>query len=286
MVEIAYVLLFLATAGLAALPFLLDWLGHPSPGAEPIARIGGLVSLFSRPSRRAARRITDMGGTLARPFLDMPLIAGGLVYWCSDWMRSAAACATSLPRCRASTWLPSVRQTVQKRRERRPHGFALHLAHRLRTAQNLNDMGRFFNRTALPVALLLLLLAGALLAAHRVGVALRTEVFGLCVPTAAMPAAHTEFHPSNPCWASGRVLVQGERYRLRLEMTEAFRDRSLASGVGGFRSAGWIYRLAAPFRRWSWGAAWSQPIARIGHSAGTEWALPGPVPLADPRPAA
>ncbi|TDH64310.1 DUF2235 domain-containing protein [Dankookia rubra] len=278
--KLAYVLLFLATAGLVALPFLL---GHPAPDAGWLTRIGGLAALVFAPVVEALRAVLPTwSGRWLDPFLEAPLIAGGLVLLAFGLDALGGRLRDTIAEQARSAWLPAVRQTVRNRPGARPRGLALRLARRLRNAGGLGVASRFLSRAVLPVVLLLALLAGVLLAAHRIGLAWRVEAFGLCVPTAPGTAEPAEFPTSDPCWASGRRVVRGERYRLRLEMTEAFRDQNRPSGIGGFRPAGWRHRLAAPFRRWSWGAAWFQPIARIGPSAGTEWALPGPVAPADP----
>lgn len=71
------------------------------------------------------------------------------------------------------------------------------------------------------------------------------------------------FRTNAMSWPSGLRLHAGRRYRLTLEITEAWVDKSFPADTAGFPSRRhWIFLVFFPLKRW-WTKNWFTPIARI-----------------------
>jgi uncharacterized protein (DUF2235 family) len=80
------------------------------------------------------------------------------------------------------------------------------------------------------------------------------------------------------CNPTGLTLVAGRKYRIRLEMSEDWFDKSVHTDVRGFAADGIRHYLASPLKRW-WRENWFQPIARIGELGNYEHVLQAAAPL-------
>ncbi len=85
----------------------------------------------------------------------------------------------------------------------------------------------------------------------------------------AVPA-RTLFEIRNPCWSSGLWVEKDRKYRIWIEIKDAWFDRTIMTGVNGFRLSSHLRYV--PFRRWIQ-AAWFQPVVRIGENADAEGLL-------------
>ncbi|MGX9427039.1 DUF2235 domain-containing protein [Bradyrhizobium sp. LeoA1S1] len=127
-----------------------------------------------------------------------------------------------------------------------------------------------FTKGIFPGMFLLIIFSIALLAVGRSYFNWRVGTGGLCDGT-AKPASVGEqvatasalFDISNPCWASGLRVEKGRRYRIWIKARDPWFDRTIMSGVTGFRYDEFRHLSALPIRR-LYRADWLQPVARIG----------------------
>jgi uncharacterized protein (DUF2235 family) len=80
------------------------------------------------------------------------------------------------------------------------------------------------------------------------------------------------FETSNPCWASGLWVEKDRKYHISIAIKDPWFDRTIMTGVNGFQLSTRKQLAAVPLRRWI-GAAWFQPVARIGANADAELPL-------------
>ncbi|MCJ2082975.1 DUF2235 domain-containing protein [Methylobacterium sp. J-090] len=154
------------------------------------------------------------------------------------------------------------------------------LADRARKSRPLLKFHRAVTRVVVPGFVGLVALVAVAVGLNALAVGFTAGEGSLCKATANGPDAvpsgaaglTATFAPSNPCWSSGMLLTKGLAYRLTISETDAFLDSTLATGVSGFESSTWTYRLGTLVKRRS-DAAWFQPVARIGKAGGTEWPL-------------
>ncbi len=85
-------------------------------------------------------------------------------------------------------------------------------------------------------------------------------------------AGKSPFETSNPCWASGLWVEKDRKYRISIAIKDPWFDRTIMTGVNGFQLSTGKQLAAVPLRRWI-GAAWFQPVARIGANADAELPL-------------
>jgi hypothetical protein len=103
------------------------------------------------------------------------------------------------------------------------------------------------------------------------------------ISAASPPLKNTSFKTSDICWASGLSVEEGGAYRVTIEITERWFDRTIMTDVGSFESDTLNRKIfKAPFLRWP-SAGWFQPVARIGGDSDIEWPLisndgSGPLP--------
>ncbi|NUR11083.1 MAG: DUF2235 domain-containing protein [Bradyrhizobium sp.] len=71
------------------------------------------------------------------------------------------------------------------------------------------------------------------------------------------------FHASDFCRWSGLAVEKNRKYRVWIQIEEPWFDRTIMTGLNGFKTYGWRHYLAWPTRRLL-GADWFQPIVRIG----------------------
>jgi uncharacterized protein (DUF2235 family) len=143
-----------------------------------------------------------------------------------------------------------------------------------------------FTNVALPAAFLFVIFGSGLLATGRSYFAWRDSTAGFTwrfgpaafcnrtnsptvVGEQAVPA-RTLFEIRNPCWSSGLWVEKDRKYRIWIEIKDAWFDRTIMTGVNGFRLSGHLRYV--PFRRWIQ-AAWFQPVVRIGENADAEGLL-------------
>jgi hypothetical protein len=90
------------------------------------------------------------------------------------------------------------------------------------------------------------------------------------------------FRTDSLCHATGIRLVEGRKYRIRVEMDggvdgEWF-DKGMRADVAGIHAAGPAQYMAFPLKRW-WRENWFQPVARIGTVGNYEHVLRPAAPL-------
>jgi hypothetical protein len=90
------------------------------------------------------------------------------------------------------------------------------------------------------------------------------------------------FRTDSMCHATGLRLIDGRRYRIRLEMDEGVNgewfDKRIRADVAGFPADSFRHYTASPLKRW-WRENWFQPIARIGEVGNYEHVLYPNAPL-------
>jgi uncharacterized protein (DUF2235 family) len=152
----------------------------------------------------------------------------------------------------------------------------LWVARKLRYAGWLNAIYRVMGEKVVPIAvasLLLVAIAAALLHAtyfteHAAGLYCDATA-GQSHRTPAGGTALTQagFATSDPCWASGIVVVAERRYHVELQVDSDegwWFDRLQRTDPGGFPGSDVKHVLAAPLKR-IWAAHWFAPVVRVGH---------------------
>ena len=83
------------------------------------------------------------------------------------------------------------------------------------------------------------------------------------------------------CAPTGLWLIAGSEYRIQVEQTEPWFDRTWPADVIGF-TPGWRHTLFTPLKRW-WLKNWFQPIVRVGNIGNYEYPLfpTSPLPKVD-----
>jgi uncharacterized protein (DUF2235 family) len=108
--------------------------------------------------------------------------------------------------------------------------------------------------------------------AAQAAAAIETEMLG----------SGLDFQIDSICHATRLRLVEGRRYRIRLEMPEGpdtdWFDKGRRTDVAGFGSDDWQHWAASPLKRW-WRENWFQPVARIGELGNYEHVLQPDAPL-------
>jgi hypothetical protein len=143
-----------------------------------------------------------------------------------------------------------------------------------------------FTNVALPGTFLIVIFGLVLLAAGRsyfgwrdgtAGITWRFGPAAFCQRTdapkivgAESVSAPTLFETRNPCWSSGLWVEKDRKYRIWIEMKDPWFDRTVMTGVNGFRTSDHL--PCTPFRRWIQ-AAWFVPVVRIGENADAEHLL-------------
>jgi uncharacterized protein (DUF2235 family) len=136
-----------------------------------------------------------------------------------------------------------------------------------------------FSKALLPAVFLTVIFGAAVLVAGRsyfnwrVGTGDLCEAAGAPVAAGDQPvAAPTLFDTRKLCWGSGLWVEKGRKYRIWIDIRDPWFDRTIMSGASGFRDSSWRHTLAWPIRRWA-GAAWFNPVVRIGARGNTELPL-------------
>lgn len=80
------------------------------------------------------------------------------------------------------------------------------------------------------------------------------------------------FWTNQMCWASGRRLAAGTRYRVILTGQEAWRDDTKPTGMAGFDADSFAHLAGTPLKRW-WREPWFAPIAHVGVKGNEEFPL-------------
>jgi uncharacterized protein (DUF2235 family) len=134
-----------------------------------------------------------------------------------------------------------------------------------------------FTDVVVPAIFLIVIFGAVVLAAGRSY--FHWSAGGLCHSTSSVMAVGDQpstvpalFETNKLCWASGLGLEKGRKYRIWMAVKDPWFDRTIMTGVNGFKLARFLPFL--PVRRW-YRADWFQPIARIGAQGDAE------LPLAD-----
>lgn len=134
-----------------------------------------------------------------------------------------------------------------------------------------------FTNFVVPAIFLIAVFSGALLAASRSYFNWSAATGKLCdsagsnTAVSEQPiAARTPFDTSKLCWGSGLWVEKGRKYRIWIAMKDPWFDRTIMSGVNGFRASSHLPFL--PIRPW-YRADWFQPVARFGAEGDAELPL-------------
>jgi uncharacterized protein (DUF2235 family) len=171
------------------------------------------------------------------------------------WNRPANVAADTL----AASWLLPVGRFF------RLHGWPVRMA---------------FTNVLLPGIFLFAIFGSALLATSRSYYNWRAGSGDFCAAAKApkpvgdqpltVPAA---FDTREPCWSSGLWVEKGRKYRIWIDAKDApWFDRTIMSGVNGFKLYDFAHVAGLPLRRW-YKADWFQPVLRIGAKGDAELAL-------------
>jgi len=170
-----------------------------------------------------------------------------------------------------------------------PSTFALSIARVLRTNIRLTRLYRGWSHYVIPFAFVVVLLYAGWAVSNRVAFDVANSAGGHCTGTLAAGsleettgAAVGRFDTDNLCWASGLVLEQGGRYRIKLRTDGDWFDRATRADVGGFGTEGLAHVVAAAMKR-QWSEDWFKPVARIGAKGNDEYALEPTAPFVTHR---
>jgi uncharacterized protein (DUF2235 family) len=167
-------------------------------------------------------------------------------------------------------------------------GCLLTLARRARTTKRAVDGYRFLAQKVAPAFVLVLSGTLAISLVHRAVFDLLSTAGAFCKATMDVNDQSTEvlgdasepFETEAMCHATGRRLIAGGKYRIRLEMDKEWLDKGRSTDVAGFAADGWLdlHFWTLPHKRWWW-QNWFQPIARIGKFGNYEHVLQPAAPL-------
>jgi len=134
-----------------------------------------------------------------------------------------------------------------------------------------------FTNVLIPGIFLIAIFGAALLVATRSYFNWSAGTGGVCASGGSITvvdekpsAAATAFETKALCWASGLAVEKGRKYRIWITMQDPWFDRTIMTGVNGFKLSQMIPFL--PVRRW-YRADWFQPVARIGANGDAELVL-------------
>ena len=134
-----------------------------------------------------------------------------------------------------------------------------------------------FTNVLIPGIFLIAIFGAALLVATRSYFNWSAGTGGVCASGGSVTlvderpsTAATPFETKALCWASGFAVEKGRKYRIWITMQDPWFDRTIMTGVNGFKLSQMIPFL--PVRRW-YRADWFQPVARIGANGDAELVL-------------
>lgn len=176
-------------------------------------------------------------------------------------------------------------------------GVLLGLARRLRQSRRAVGAYRFTASTLLPAGLLALCALAGVSLVHRTAFDVLSAVGAFCHSSGDLrgEVGKAQISTNAMCSPTGLSLVAGRRYRIELNVSDAWFDKEVHSDVGGFAVASvvppgerWLsarniarylpYYAATPLKRW-WRENWLQPIVRIGTRGNYEHVLKPAEPL-------
>lgn len=179
-------------------------------------------------------------------------------------------------------------------------GVLLGLARRLRQSPRAVAAYRFTARTLAPAGLLVLCALAGVSLAHRAAFDVLSAAGVFCHSSGELRGEQLAKTPvtiatNKLCNPTGLTLVAGRRYRIALDVKDAWFDKEVHSDSGGFAAASLVpphgswfslrniehylpYYAAAPLKRW-WREDWFQPIVRIGERGNYEQVLRPAAPL-------
>ena len=290
----------LAVAALvaAALPVVAPWLDRRFTAA--LASLGSVVGL---PGVAAffQRRIDDARGGLGANLTDLQATFGGVVPgYAKGWVQavvdqplaSMVVIGLAVTLYRVNGLLRDRIADAARRAwfidagggatARVPDTLATRLARRLRGSTRLSAARGVLGRTVAPAAMLAVAIATGLVLLDRAAVSYASGAGAFCPdglsadllrqPRPGQSNRAEGFTPDQPCWPTGLWLEKGRTYRLWMEATSPLLDGTAVVPLEGYTGGGWFRWASLPFRRW-WGAAWMQPVARIGATGTIEWPL-------------
>jgi len=283
----AYFSLLGMIAFLAAWPWVAVWTVDMLKGPTDQVEVDGISALD-------VIRALDYGtGAVLGPVAD--LLMSFLPSYAEPWLKIAVyyPFATTLVLCvLLFTWRMNayLRDRIQERARlawNRPANVAADTL----AASWLLPVGRFFRLHGWPVRLaftnvllpgvfLIAIFGSALLATSRSYYNWRAGSGDFCAAAKSpapvgdqprtVPAA---FDTRSPCWGSGLWVEKGRKYRIWLDARDApWFDRTIMSGVNGFKLYDLAHVAGLPLRRW-YRADWFQPVLRIGANGDAELAL-------------
>jgi uncharacterized protein (DUF2235 family) len=146
--------------------------------------------------------------------------------------------------------------------------------------EHASPVRMFFTNLVLPGLFLIAIFGAALLAVSFSYFNWRAGTGDICTSAGSVEtvsdqptAAHTRFDTKKLCWGSGLWVEKGRKYRIWIDAKdEPWFDRTIMSGVNGFKLYDRAHIAGLPLRRW-YKADWFQPVLRIGKEGNTELPL-------------
>jgi uncharacterized protein (DUF2235 family) len=198
------------------------------------------------------------------PFLTTVLVVVILI----AWNRNAALRDSIQERARLAWYRPDRKAS---RRRVSKSGWLLAIGRWMRL--HAWPVRMAFTNVLLPGIFLVTIFGSALLLASRGYLNWREGIGDVCVSSAStravgdVPATARDgelFSVRDFCWASRLAVEKGRRYRVWIQMADPWFDRTIMTGLNGFKTPPYpTHRSAVPILR-LYGADWFQPIVRIG----------------------
>ncbi|MGY3388076.1 uncharacterized protein (DUF2235 family) [Bradyrhizobium sp. USDA 3311] len=234
-----------------------------------IATIDWLVGAVLGPLANLVRNVLP---SYAAPWLDITLYypfatSTVLAITYLIWRRNTVLRDTIQERARLAWSRP---HRMASRRHVDEPGMLLRFARWMRL--NAGPARWFFVRLVLPGIFLFIIFYAALLIGATSVFTARTATGNICAtpgPEAGTPVpdepvdAPGRFATREFCWWSGLAVEKGRKYRVWVEIEDPWFDRTIMSGTNGFMTYFTPHYLALPTLR-QFGAAWFQPVVRIG----------------------
>ncbi|MBR0818937.1 DUF2235 domain-containing protein [Bradyrhizobium liaoningense] len=198
------------------------------------------------------------------PFLTTVLVVVILI----AWNRNAALRDSIQERARLAWYRPDRRAS---RRRVSKSGWLLAIGRWMRL--HAWPVRMAFTNVLLPGIFLVAIFGSALLLASRSYLDWREGTGDICVGSNStravgdVPVTARDgevFNVSDFCWASRLAVEKGRKYRVWIQMADPWFDRTIMTGLNGFRTPPDLtHRSAVPILR-LYGADWFQPIVRVG----------------------
>lgn len=198
------------------------------------------------------------------PFLTTVLVVVILI----AWNRNAALRDSIQERARLAWYRPHRRAS---RRRVSKSGWILPIGRWMRL--HAWPVRMAFTNVLLPGVFLFAIFGSALLLMSRSYLDWREGTGDICVSSTStravgdVPVTARDgelFNVSDFCWASRLAVEKGRKYRVWIQMADPWFDRTIMTGLNGFKTPPDLtHRSAVPILR-LYGADWFQPIVRVG----------------------